>query len=63
MSSGIRPSSDKPAVDYYFQPWWVREVFRFAEIIQTTDLTVLNERDVKSLAKAAKVFVEKFPES
>lgn len=53
MSAGIRPSSDKPAEEYYFQPWWVKEAIRVADVVSKADLTLLSEKDVVSLKKVA----------
>jgi len=62
MSSGVRPSSDKPAEDYYFQPWWAKEFIRIVEIMEKADLARLSEKDTKAMTKAAASLAKMFPE-
>ena len=61
MSAGIRPSSDAPVDNYYYQPWWVREAIRTTEILQKLDLTFLSKRDVESLNELRKALEENLP--
>ena len=56
--SGIRPSSDKPVDNYYYQPWWVAEAIRTTQILRKVDLTALNAKDVNSLHELKRALEE-----
>ena len=61
MSAGIRPSSDAPVDNYYYQPWWVREAIRTTEILRKVDLTFLSAKDVDSLHDLRAALEENLP--
>lgn len=58
MSTGIRPSSDKPVEEYYFQPWWVREFGAISEIATHADLSKLSDKDMGILRKTRDTLIE-----
>ena len=61
MSAGIRPSSDKPVDNYYYQPWWVAEAARTTQVLRKIDLAFLSEKDKKTLHELRKALEETIP--